>query len=109
MVTQEQLRTARTKFVYRWHAAQTIGECLGNDTVGERFEHINHAKSLDEYVWRYGAFEESADGTGRVPSRDTPYSLRDVVTPVAAKGRDHLFNAIWYALITAGHGRDVMT
>ena len=107
MVTQEQLRTARTKFVYRWHAAQTIGECLGNDTVGERFEHINHAKSLDEYVWRYGAFEESADGTGRVPSRDTPYSLRDVVTPVAAKGRDHLFNAIWYALITAGHGRDV--
>ena len=53
MVTQEQLRTARTKFVYRWHAAQTIGECLGNDAVGERFEHINHAKSLDEYVWRY--------------------------------------------------------
>ena len=63
MLTQEQLRTARTKFVHRWHAAQTIGERLGNDAVGERFEHINHAKSLAEYVWRYGAFEESADGT----------------------------------------------
>lgn len=103
MLTQEQLRIARTKFVHRWHAAQTIGERLGNDAVGERFEHINHSKSLAEYVWRYGAFEESADGTGRVPHRDIPYGLRSLVTPVAAKGPDHLVNAIRYALMTAGH------
>ena len=106
MLTREKLRIARTKFVHRWHAAQTIGERLGNEAVGDRFEHINHAKSLAEYVWRYGAFEESADGTGRVPGRDTPHSLRDLVAPVAAKGRDHLFNAISYALIAAGHGED---
>ena len=98
MLSREQLRTARTKFIHRWHAAQTIGERFGNDAVGERFEHINHAKSLAEYIWRYGLFKESADGT----SRDTPhggvaYSLRDVITPVAAKGGTHLRNAVRYA------------
>ena len=35
MLYQEQLRTARTKFVQRWQAAHTIGEWLGNDAVGE--------------------------------------------------------------------------
>ena len=54
MLTREQLRIGRTKLVHRWHAAQTVGERLRNDAVGERFEHINHAKSLAEYVWRYG-------------------------------------------------------
>ena len=53
MSTRDQARTARTKFVHRWHAAQTVGERLGNDAVGERFEHINHASSLAEYIWRY--------------------------------------------------------
>ena len=86
MLTREQLRVARTKFVHRWHAAQTIGERLGNDAVGERFEHINHARSLAEYVWRYGVFEESGDGTGRVARHDMPYGLRDIVAPVAASG-----------------------
>ena len=104
MLTREDLRIARTKFVHRWHAAQTVGERLGNDAVGERFEHINHAKSLAEYVWRYGVFEESADGTGRVARQDVPFSLRDIVVPVAAKGRAHLRLAAWYAETVAGTG-----
>ena len=104
MFTRKQLRVARTKFVHRWHAAQTIGERLGNDAVGERFEHINHAGSLAEYVWRYGVFEESSDGTGRVDQESVPYSLRDVVAPMAAKGRDHLRAATRYALIAADTG-----
>ena len=106
MPTREQLRLARTKFVHRWHAAQTIRERLGNDAVGERFEHINHARSLAEYVWRYGVFEESGDGTGRVARQDMPYGLRDVVAPVAARGANHLRMAARYALIAAGLGRD---
>ncbi len=98
MLNRDQLRTARTKFIHRWHAAQTIGEGFGNDAVGERFEHINHAKSLAEYIWRYGLFVESADGTGRATPRggDT-YSLRDIIAPVGAKGRTHLCNAVRYA------------
>ena len=102
MLTREDLRIARTKFVHRWHAAQTIGERLGNETVGERFEHINHAKSLAEYVWRYGAFEESADGTGRIARPDIPFSLRDIVAPIAAKGSTQLRIAAWYAETGAG-------
>ena len=104
MPTRERLRAARTKFVHRWHAAQTVGERLGNDAVGERFEHINHARSLAEYVWRYGVFEESPDGTGRVAKESVPYSLRDVVAPIAAKGRAHLRAATQYALIAAAGG-----
>lgn len=106
MPPREQLRLARTKFVHRWHAAQTIGERLGNDAVGDRFEHINHARSLAEYVWRYGAFEESGDGTGRVARQDMPYGLRDIVGPVAARGTNHLRMAAGYALIAPGLGRD---
>ena len=90
MLTSQRLRTARTKLVNRWHAAQTTGERLGNDAVGERFEHINHARSLAEYVWCYGVFDESADATGRIARQDIPYSLREVVAPVAAKGPNHL-------------------
>ena len=104
MRKREQLRTARTKFVNRWHAAQTIGERLGNDAVGERFEHINHARSLTEYIWRYGVFAESDDGTGRVELRDIPFSLRGVVAPVATKGRVHLRMAARYALLAARNG-----
>ena len=106
MLTRDQLRTARTKYVHRWHAAQTIGERLGNDAVGERFEHINHARSLAEYIWRYGVFEESADGTGRVARQDIPHSLREIVAPVAARGRAHLRNAARYTWIAAGQGGD---
>ena len=60
MLTRRRLRTFRTLFVHRWHAAQTVGEWFGNDEVGFRFEHINHTRSLVEYVWRYGPFLGSA-------------------------------------------------
>ena len=100
-------RTARTLFVHRWHAAQTIGEWLGNDSVGERFEHINHVRSLAQYVWRYGAFREEDDGTGRVAvSRPSPrpptvtqpaLSLNTIVKPLAARGREHFELAVRYA------------
>ena len=104
MLTRDRLRTFRTLFVHRWHAAQTIGERFGNDAVGDRFEHINHARSLAEYVWRYGVFEENAAGTGRVPLPDTPYSLRDIVAPVAAKGEAHLRAAARYAVVVLRGG-----
>ena len=98
MPSREQLRTARTKYIHRWHAAQTIGERFGDDAVGGRFEHINHTKSLAEYIWRYGLFVESADGAGRhTPHGGVTYSLRDVIEPAAAKGRAHLRNAVRYA------------
>ncbi len=102
MLSREKLRLARTKLVHRWHAAQTIGERLGNEAIGERFEHINHAKSLAEYVWRYGVFEESADGTGRIARQGVPFSLRDIVAPVAAKGSTRLRLAARYAETVAG-------
>ena len=106
MLTRDNLRTARTKLVNRWHAAQTIGERLGNDAVGDRFEHINHARSLAEYVWRHGVFEESDDGTGRVAGQSVTYSLRHVVAPVAAQGRTHLRIVVEYAQSLAGRGAD---
>ena len=100
MLIREQLRTARTKFIHRWHAAQSIGERFDNHAVGERFEHINHTKSLAEYIWRYGLFEECVDGSGRETRRGSvAYSLRDVIAPIVAKGRTHLLNAIRYAYI----------
>ena len=91
------LRTARTLFVHRWHAAQTIGEWFGNESVGERFEHINHLRSLAQYVWRCGAFREDADGTGRIALPHAARSLRAIVKPVAAKGHDHFGMAVRYA------------
>ena len=94
---QRRLRIARTFFVHRWHAAQTIGEWFGNESMGERFEHINHARSLAQYVWRYGAFCEDADGTGRVALPHVARSLRAIVEPVAAKGHDHFEMAVRYA------------
>ena len=108
MLTRGRLRIARTKFVHRWHAAQTVGERLGNDAVGERFEHVNHAKSLAEYIWRYGVFEESADGSGRVARQDVSRGLRDVIAPVAAKGGTHLRLAARYAMVIAGGGDDTV-
>ena len=91
------LRTARTRFVHRWHAAQTVGEWFGNESVGERFEHINHVRSLAQYVWRCGAFCEDAEGTGRIALPEAARSLRAIVKPVAAKGRDHFEMAVRYA------------
>lgn len=66
------LRLYRTLFVNRWHAAVTIGEKLNNPSIGERAEHINHAASLSEYLWRFGAFRENSQGTGRIDINDQP-------------------------------------
>ena len=96
-VWHRRLRLARTRFVHRWHAAQTVGEWFGNESVGERFEHINHVRSLAQYVWRCGAFCEEVEGTGRVALPDAGRSLRAIVKPVAAKGRDHFEQAVRYA------------
>lgn len=94
---RSRLRIARTLFVHRWHAAQTIGEWFGNEAVGERFEHVNHVRSLTQYVWRYGAFGEDDAGTGRVPEPDAARSLGEIVMPVAKRGRGHLEMAVRYA------------
>ena len=94
---QRRLRIARTLFVHRWHAAQTVGEWFGNESLGERFEHINHVRSLTQYVWRCGAFCEEADATGRVGLPHSARSLRAIVEPVAAKGHDHFEMAVRYA------------
>ena len=94
---RRRLRLARALFIHRWHAAQTVGEWFGNESVGKRFEHINHIRSLAQYVWRYGAFCEDAEGTGRIAVRDAAPSLRAIVKPVAAKGRDHFEMAVRYA------------
>ena len=93
----ERLRLARTLFVHRWHAAQTVGESFGNESVGERFEHINHVRSLAQYVWRCGAFCENAERTGRIAVPHAARSLRAIVKPVAAKGRGHFERAVRYA------------
>ena len=106
LISKEQLRPGRlrlgrTLFVHRWHAAQTLGEWVGNDEVGQRFEHLNHVQSLSEYVWRYGAFAEASDASGRVPVPGCP-SLREIIAPVAAPGRKHFENAVAYAVLFAG-------
>ncbi len=100
-LADSRLRSIRTRFVHRWHAAQTIGEWFGNDDVGYRFEDINHARSLAEYIWRYGAFAESPDGTGRVAVEDT-HSLRSIVKPVARKGHSHFEKAVHCAALFGG-------
>ena len=96
-VLYRRLRLARTLFVHRWHAAQTVGEWFGNESVGERFEHINHVRSLAQYVWRCGAFCEDAEETGRVALPDAARSLRAIVKPVASGGRAHFEQAVRYA------------
>ena len=94
---ESRLRTARTLFIHRWHAAQTIGEWFGNESVGARFEHINHARSLAQYVWRYGAFRENGEETERVPEPLSAPALREIVKPVAGRGRRHFEMAVRYA------------
>ena len=98
MLKQRRLRTFRTLFIHRWHAAQTLGEWFDNDEIGFRFEHINHTRSLVEYVWRHGAFSESPDGTGRIPDPESR-SLKSIVRPVARKGRKHFEKAVRYAVL----------
>ena len=74
------LRLWRTLLVYRWHAAQTLGEALGR-----RFKHINHARSLGQYVWLHGAFREADNGGGRVLV-DGP-GLCKIIEPLTLHGR----------------------
>ncbi len=100
---RERLRLGRTLFVHRWHAAQTIGEWCGNDSVGERFEHINHARSLAEYVWSCGPFKEDADGSGRVALDGD--GLKAIVAPVARKGRSVLSTAVRHAATLGSDAR----
>ena len=104
MLKQRRLRTFRTLFNHRWHAAQTIGEWFENDEIGFRFEHINHTRSLVEYVWRYRAFSESSDGTGRVPHTEAR-SLKSIIRPVARKGRRHFEKAVTYAVLFGTPGQ----
>ena len=81
------LRLWRTRLVHRWHAAQTLGEALGaGDALGRRFEHINHARSLVQYVWLHGAFREADNGGGRVPVAGP--GLREIIAPLAGEGDD---------------------
>ncbi len=94
---RRRLRHLRTDFVHRWHAAQTIGEWFGNDQVGHRFEHINHLRSLAQYIWRFGAFRERDDGTGRIPVDSEALGLGAIVRPIARRGREHFENAVLYA------------
>lgn len=98
LLVSRRLRSLRTLFVHRWHAAQTIGEWFGNEEIGFRFEHINHARSLTEYIWRYGAFGEAPDGTGRISLGPTD-SLWSIARLVARRGRAHLAQAVRYAAL----------
>ena len=87
------LRLWRTLFVHRWHAAQTLGEALGaGDALGRRFEHINHARSLGQYVWLHGAFREADNGGGRVPVEGP--GLGTIIEPLTLHGRHGLEAAI---------------
>lgn len=83
------LRLWRTLFIHRWHAPQTIGEQYGNPNVGLRFEHVNHAESLTEYIWRYGAFKENRDGTGREDLSDKPSRANGLQAIIAELGTDN--------------------
>ena len=66
------LRLWRTLFINRWHAAVTIGEARNCSETGARSEQINHAASLAEYLWFFGAFCENDQGTGRVDVNGSP-------------------------------------
>ena len=85
------LRLYRTLFVNRWHAAITLGEETGNPAIGERAEHINHAASLSEYLWRYGAFRENQGGTGRIHGVGNADSDR---IPLSSGGLKHIFDQL---------------
>lgn len=79
------LRFYRTLFINRWHAAVTIGELKNKPEIGQRFEHINHAASLAEYIWFFGAFSENDGGTGRI-DRNRP--------PSPSNGLRHIFRKL---------------
>ena len=103
---RQNLRLWRTLFIHRWHAPQTIGEQCKRPSVGMRFEQINHADSLSEYIWRYGAFRENSDGTGREDVSTKPsrkYGLEAVVQELHSKDSRLMHYAIEYAILTYGN------
>lgn len=102
---REKLRLWRTLFIHRWHAPQTIGELHGRPSVGMRFEHINHRESLTEYLWRYGAFRENDDGTGRQDILDSPSrenGLQAIIKELETNAPGLLSDAIEYAIFKYG-------
>lgn len=101
----EKLRLWRTMFIHRWHAPQTIGELHGRPSVGMRFEHINHRESLAQYLWRYGAFAENEEGTGRVAIRAEPplkKGLQATIKELESQAPGLLSKAVEYAIFKYG-------
>ena len=99
------LRLWRTMFIHRWHAPQTIGEQYGRPSVGMRFEHINHRESLAQYLWRYGAFAENKEGTGRVAVRAKPplkKGLQATIKELESQAPGSLSSAVEYAIFKYG-------
>ena len=97
-VLSSRLRLGRTLFINRWHAAVTIGEARNCPEIGARSEQINHAASLAEYIWFFGAFCENDQGTGRVDVNGSPspsnsgstvhrYNIQILVDKTMACGR----------------------
>ena len=102
---REKLRLWRTLFIHRWHAPQTIGELHGRPSIGMRFEHINHRESLTEYIWRYGAFRENKEGTGREDVSDTPSranGLQAIIKELDINAPGLLTEAVEYTIIKYG-------
>ena len=103
---RKKLRLWRTLFIHRWHAPQTIGELHGRPSVGMRFEHINHRESLTEYLWRYGAFRENKEGTGREDVSDTPSranGLQAMIKELDTNAPGLLNEAIEYTILVYGN------
>ncbi len=99
------LRYYRTLFMNRWHAAITIGEQVGNTSIGERFEQINHASSLAEYLWRFGAFCEDAHGTGRTAKRQESghtTGLRQMFAQLESSSPEVIRTAVYYTISKYG-------
>ena len=92
-------------FIHRWHAPQTVGEQYGRPSVGMRFEHINHRDSLTQYIWRYGAFAENEEGTGRIVIMATPplkKGLQDTIEELEGQAPGLLSSAVEYAILKYG-------
>ena len=102
---RKKLRLWRTMFIHRWHAPQTIGEQHGRPSVGMRFEHINHRESLTQYLWRYGAFAENKEGTGRVAVRAKPplkKGLQATIKELERQAPGLLSKAVEYTIFKFG-------
>ena len=102
---REKLRLWRTMFIHRWHAPQTIGELYGRPNIGMRFEHINHRESLTQYLWRFGAFGENKEGTGRVRIKAEPplkKGLQSIIKDLERQAPGMLSGAVEYTIFKYG-------